>query len=135
MPGAWDRVHSLLVAELKGRNRSTIEATRRPARFPAGKTVDTWVESRSSIPAATQRAIRSLEWVAGAENVVVAGPSGTGKSHLLEAIGQRAVVEGLSVAWFSVEDLGAIWRSLRLPLVRPPLAPIRNNSELFLTDI
>ncbi len=104
----------LLVAEVEGRARSTIEAKRRRARFPAGKTFESWIESRSSIPTPTQRALRSLEWVARAENVVVAGPSGTGKSHLLEAIGHRAVDEGLAVAWFSVEDLGTIVRRHRV---------------------
>lgn len=113
----WDHaelLRLLLVAEVEGRNRSTIETKRRRAHFPAGKTFDTWVESRSSIPSATQRALRSLEWVARAENVVLAGPSGTGKSHLLEAIGHRAVDEGLSVAWFSIEDLGTIVRRHRV---------------------
>lgn len=113
----WDHaelLRLLLLAEVERRNRSTIESKRRRARFPAGKTFDTWEESRSSIPAATQRALRSLEWVSRAENVVVAGPSGTGKSHLLEAIRQRAVDEGLSVAWFSVEDLGTIVRRHRV---------------------
>jgi DNA replication protein DnaC len=113
----WDpaeMLRCLLVAEAEGRDRSTIEAKRRRARFPAGKTFDTWVESRSSIPAATQRALRSLEWVSRAENVVVAGPSGTGKSHLLEAIGHHAVDSGLSVAWFSVEELGRVVRRHRV---------------------
>ena len=113
----WDpaeMLRSLLVAEAEGRDRSTIETKRRRAHFPAGKTFDTWVASRSSIPAATQRALRSLEWVSRAENVVVAGPSGTGKSHLLEAIGHRAVDEGLSVMWFSIEELGTIVRRHRV---------------------
>ena len=39
---------------------------------------------------------------------------GTGKSHLLEAIGHHAVDQGLSVAWFSVEDLGALVRRHRV---------------------
>jgi len=113
----WDPaevLRSLLVAETEGRDRSSIEIRRRRARFPAGKTFDTWAESRSSIPTATQRALRSLEWVGRAENVVVAGPSGTGKSHLLEAIGHHAVEKGLSVMWFSVEDLGRIVRRHRV---------------------
>jgi DNA replication protein DnaC len=58
--------------------------------------------------------VRSLEWTQRAENLVVAGPSGTGKSHLLEAIGHEAVEQGLTVAWFSVEDLGAIVRRHRV---------------------
>jgi DNA replication protein DnaC len=41
-------------------------------------------------------------------------PSGTGKSHWLEALGQKAVEQGLSVAWFSVEDLGALVRRHRV---------------------
>ncbi len=55
-----------------------------------------------------------MEWIGRAENVVVAGPQGTGKSHLLEAIGHHAIDQGLSVAWFSIEDLGAIIRRHRV---------------------
>lgn len=113
----WDPTEALRVllsAEIEGRDRSTIENRRRRAHFPAGKTFESWVESRSSIPAATQRALRSLEWVTRAENLVVAGPQGTGKSHLLEAVGHHAINQGLSVAWFSVEDLGAIIRRHRV---------------------
>jgi DNA replication protein DnaC len=113
----WDPAEALrvlLVAEAEGRDRSTVETRRRRARFPAGKTFSSWAESRSSIPAQTQRALASLEWVRRAENVVVAGPQGTGKSHLLEALGHHAVDQGLQVAWFSVEDLGAIIRRHRV---------------------
>jgi DNA replication protein DnaC len=113
----WDPAEllvSLFGAEVAGRDRSTIEAKRRKARFPAGKTFESWVETRSSIPATAQRSLRSLEWVSRAENVVVAGPSGTGKSHLLEALGHAAVEKGMSVTWFSVEDLGALVRRHRV---------------------
>jgi DNA replication protein DnaC len=113
----WDPAEALrvlLVAESEGRDRSTIETRRRRAHFPAGKTFASWVETRSSVPAATLQALRGLEWVGRAENVVVAGPQGTGKSHLLEALGHHAVDQGLSVAWFSVEDLGAIIRRHRV---------------------
>jgi ABC-type nitrate/sulfonate/bicarbonate transport system ATPase subunit len=34
------------------------------------------------------------------ENVCVCGPSGTGKSHFCEALGQAAVEAGMTVAWF-----------------------------------
>ena len=113
----WDpaeMLRTLLVSEAEGRDRSTIETKRRRAHFPTGKTFESWIESRSSITAATQQALRSLEWIGRAENVVVAGPQGTGKSHLLEAIGHHAIDQGLSVAWFSIEDLGAIIRRHRV---------------------
>ena len=109
-----DVLRALLVAEATGRDYSTIETRRRRAHFPAGKTFDTWTEARSSIPAKTQRSLRSLEWVTRSENLVVAGPSGTGKSHLLEALGHAAVDAQMTVAWFSVEDLGAVVRRHRV---------------------
>jgi DNA replication protein DnaC len=37
---------------------------------------------------------------------VVCGPSGTGKTFFLEALGQLAIEAGLKVTWFSLEDLG-----------------------------
>jgi DNA replication protein DnaC len=113
----WDPteiLRVLLTHEAEGRDRSTIEVKRRRAHFPAGKTLDTWVSERSSISVATQRALASLEWVERRENLAIAGPSGTGKSHWLEALGQKAVEEGLSVAWFSVEDLGVLVRRHRV---------------------
>jgi DNA replication protein DnaC len=44
----------------------------------------------------------------------VAVPSGTGKSHLLEALGHAAIDQQMTVAWFSVEDLGALVRRHRV---------------------
>ncbi|MHB8186260.1 MAG: ATP-binding protein [Dermatophilaceae bacterium] len=39
--------------------------------------------------------------------------SGTGKTFLLEALGQHAVEQGLRVAWFTLEDLGVLLRRHR----------------------
>jgi hypothetical protein len=63
---------------------------RKAAGFPTGKTFDGWDETVSSIPEPTQRALRTLEWIDRHENIVVCGPSGTGKSHFLEALGHAA---------------------------------------------
>jgi DNA replication protein DnaC len=38
---------------------------------------------------------------------------GTGKTFLLEALGQQAVEQGLKVAWFTLEDLGVLLRRHR----------------------
>ena len=50
---------------------------------------------------------------APAENLVVCGPSGTGKTFFLEALGQAAVEAGIKVAWFALEDLGVLVRRHR----------------------
>ena len=54
--------------------------------------------------------LRTLEWVDRHENLVVCGPSGTGKTHFLEALGQGCVDAGHKVSWFSLEDLGGLVR-------------------------
>lgn len=112
----WDPVEvikALFVEEVSGRSRSMLATRRKAAGFPTGKTFDTWDETISSIPAPTQQALRTLEWIGWKENVVVCGPSGTGKTFFLEALGQQAVESGMRVVWFRLEDLGALVRAHR----------------------
>jgi DNA replication protein DnaC len=112
----WDpaeAVRALLAEELAGRQASSVRARRKTAGFPTGKTFDAWDPTISSIPAPTQRALQTLEWVQRAENVVICGPSGTGKSHFLEALGHGAIDAGYHVSWFSLETLGGLLRRHR----------------------
>ena len=108
-----EAVRALLTEELTGRQASSIGARRKAAGFPTGKTFDTWDPTVSSIPEPTQRSLATLEWVGRHENLVVCGPSGTGKSHLLEALGHAAVNQGAHVSWFSLEALGQLLRRHR----------------------
>ena len=112
----WEPVEvlrALFRAEVAGRDRSALATRRARAAFPTGKTFESWKPEASSIPAPTQQALRTLEWVHRKENLVVCGPSGTGKTFLLEALGQQAVEQGLHVAWFTLEDLGGLIRRHR----------------------
>jgi len=106
-------LRALLIEERRGRDRSAVAIRRAAAGFPSGKTFAVWREADSSIPAPTLAALRTLEWVHRRENLVVCGPSGTGKTFLLEALGQHAVEQGLRVAWFTLEGLGALLRRHR----------------------
>ena len=112
----WDPgevLKALLAEEVSGRDRSALTTRRTRAGFPTGKTFAAWDPTLSSIPAPTQSALRTLEWIHRRENLVVCGPSGTGKTFLLEALGQQAVEAGMHVAWFSLEQLGALVRRHR----------------------
>ncbi|WP_016881693.1 MULTISPECIES: IS21-like element helper ATPase IstB [unclassified Rhodococcus (in: high G+C Gram-positive bacteria)] len=104
---------ALLAEEAAGRERSALATRRAVAAFPTGKTFDAWKPELSSIPAPTQQALRTLEWIERRENLVVCGPSGTGKTFFLEALGQHAVEQGRKVLWFTLEDLGALIRRHR----------------------
>jgi DNA replication protein DnaC len=98
----WDPgevLRAVLAEEAAGRDAAGLANRRRRAGFPTGKTFDSWDTDASSVPTATEQALRSLEWIRRAENLAVIGPSGTGKSHLLEALGHAAVDDGLTVTW------------------------------------
>jgi DNA replication protein DnaC len=106
-------VRALLAEEVTGRDRSALATRRARAAFPTGKTFGARDDHLSSIPAPTQAALRTLEWIGRHENLVVCGPSGTGKTFLLEALGQAAVETGKHVAWFTLEQLGVLIRRHR----------------------
>jgi DNA replication protein DnaC len=106
----WDPAEVLRVLigeEVVGRDAATRRMRRRTAAFPTGKTLASWRPEESSIPEATQQALTTLEWVGRHENLVVAGPSGTGKSHLIEGLAHAAIEADLRVAWFTLETLTA----------------------------
>jgi DNA replication protein DnaC len=97
----------LLAEEVAGRDAATRRMRRKTAGFPSGKTFSSWRAEESPIPEATQNALATLEWIGRAENLVIAGPSGTGKSHLVEALAHAAINKDLRVAWFTLETLTA----------------------------
>jgi len=103
-----ETLRALLTEELAGRQASSIRTRLKAAGFPTGKTFDTWNQQVSSVPEPTARSLATLEWIDRHENLVVAGPSGTGKSHLVEALGHAAIEHGCHVQWFSLEQLGTL---------------------------
>ncbi|MFE4599486.1 IS21-like element helper ATPase IstB [Streptomyces sp. CB03911] len=135
----WDPaevVRVLLAEEAAGRDRANLLTRRKRAGFPAGKTFGDWDETASSIPRQTQDALKSLEWVRRRENLSVCGPSGTGKSHFTEALGQAAVEAGMTVAWFTIEDLGALVRRHRADdSIARALARVIRSDLIIVDDI
>jgi DNA replication protein DnaC len=103
----------LLAEEAQGRDQATIRMRRRSSGLPAGKTFDAWDQQASPIPKATQQALRTLEWIGRAENLCICGPSGTGNSHLAEALGHLAIDKGKTVAWHTLESLAVMLRRHR----------------------
>jgi DNA replication protein DnaC len=106
----WDPAEVLRVLineEVIGRDGATRRMRRRTANFPTGKTLGSWQPEESSIPEPTQQALATLEWIGRHENLVIAGPSGSGKSHFVEGLSHAAIEQDLRVAWFTLESLTA----------------------------
>lgn len=106
----WDPtevLRVLLAEEARGRDEATRAMRRKAAGLPAGKTFESWRENGSSIPVPTQSALATLEWVQRAENLAISGPSGTGKTHFVEALAHMVIDADMRVSWFTLESLTA----------------------------
>jgi DNA replication protein DnaC len=100
-----DFLRTLVEAEITARDESNARGRLKAAAFPVTKTLDEFDVSASSVPKATLDYLSSLEWIAAKQNVCLVGPAGTGKSHLLVALGHAAVDAGRRVRYFTAPEL------------------------------
>ena len=98
-------LRTLVEAEIAARERSNARTRLRAAGFPVAKTLDEFNMALSSLPQATFDYLASLEWIHASENLCLVGPAGTGKSHLLIALGHAAVATGMRVRYFTAVEL------------------------------
>lgn len=99
-------LRTLVEAEIASSDATNIRTRMRQASFPVTKTLAEFDVAASSIPP-RRRSTTShpLEWVRAAENVCMIGPAGTGKSHILIALGIAAVEHGHRVRYFTAAEL------------------------------
>ena len=81
----------LLKAELAEREVRSIAYHMKVARFPSYKDLTGFDFASSDINEATVRQLHRGEFLENAENVVLIGGPGTGKSHIATAIGVQAI--------------------------------------------
>lgn len=98
-------LRSLLSTEIAGRDAANQAARLKAAGFPVLKSFADFQVAAASVPTATVDYIASLEWLRARENLCLIGPAGTGKSHLLVAAGQAAVLAGFRVKYLIAADL------------------------------
>jgi DNA replication protein DnaC len=86
-----DYLQEALSAEQASRHESVIRQRLREARFPEVKTLDIFDFAAADGLNATQvHTLARGEWVTAPENVILAGPTGTGNTHLAPALGVEA---------------------------------------------
>ena len=98
-------LRTLVEAEITARDESNARTRMRSAAFPVIKSLTEFDLAASSIPRATFDYLASLEWIRAAENCCLIGPAGTGKSHILVALGVAAVEAGHRVRYFTAAEL------------------------------
>src|SRR5215211_1856897 len=126
----------LVREEIQARERSNLANRLKAAGFPGHKTLDAFDPSASELPRATFEFLRSLEWLERNDNLVFAGPAGTGKSHLGESLGRAACQAGHRVRFFSADDLvEALYRGLADNTVGKLIAGLLRNELVIIDDL
>ncbi len=96
----------VLRAERDARRVRSAEMLTRTAGFPALKTLEDYdFAFATGAPKAQLQELASLGFIERAENVVMLGPSGTGKTHLAIAYGYLATQRGWKVRFTTAADL------------------------------
>ena len=96
----------LLELELIERDRKAAERRLKAARFPAPKTLDEFdFAARPSVNKPQLLDLVRGDYLTKRENILLVGPSGTGKSHLATALGMAACVQGKRVRFWRVTEL------------------------------
>jgi DNA replication protein DnaC len=99
-------LESVLKAEVAARLSRQRMTLARLASFPAIKTLDGFdFNAASGVSKAQIQDLASLAFIERAENVVLLGPSGTGKTHIAIALGYRATQAGIKVRFITAADL------------------------------
>jgi DNA replication protein DnaC len=100
-----DVLRTLVELEITARDASNARNRLAAARFPITKTLDEFALSESSIARKSYDHLVTLEWIHHAENLCLIGPAGTGKTHMLIALGHAAVNAGRRVRYWTAVDL------------------------------
>jgi len=98
---------ALMTEECERRRDSLVKRRIRDAGLPNGKTIDTF-KLVSSVPHLKEEQLQSLttcQFIKNNMNVCALGGSGTGKTHLMAAVGRLAVQTGYTVRFTRVSDM------------------------------
>ena len=97
---------ALLGDEAAARQEKSLQLRMRLARFPVLKTLDSFdFDVQPSIDRRLVNELRTLAFVERAQNVVLLGPSGVGKTHLATGLGVQALQAGHRAYFVSAQDL------------------------------
>lgn len=101
-----DFLDGLLAEEVASKQRKRIAMHVQIAHFPVVKTLDDFdFKFQPSIDQKLVRELATGRFIANAENVLIFGPPGVGKTHLAIALGRAAVETGHAVLFVSATTL------------------------------
>ena len=127
----------LLEQEMDGRRERRITRHLKAAHLPPGKTIDTFDQQR--LPLRVRRQVPQLcrgDFITRAENILIFGLPGTGKTHLAAALGYEWVQRSYSVLFTPTFKLvGRLLRARRDYELEPELRRLDRFQVVILDDL
>ena len=129
-------LRTLVEAEITARDASNARARMKNAAFPVIKTLGELDRSACSIPSPTLDYLASLEWITATENLCLVGPAGTGKSHVLVALGVAAIHAGHKVRYLTAAELTeTLYRGLADNSVGKIIDTLLRNDLIIIDEV
>jgi len=101
-----DFLEKVLACELAARDERRVSTMTKLAMMPAIKTIEQFDWSQApGAPKSQIQELAHLAFLQRAENLVLLGPSGVGKTHIALALGHRALAQGNKVRFATAADL------------------------------
>jgi DNA replication protein DnaC len=136
--GGWDYedfLRELLETEQRSREERTAKRRLKEARFPDIKTLEQleW-DVLKGIPRTKIMELATCEYLAKAQDVVLAGPIGTGKTHVAISLGVEAARRRFRVAFSRASDLVRNLREARDEMTLTRLYRRLKKVDLLIVD-
>lgn len=97
---------TILENEVHSRAESVVRQRLASARFPEMKTLEDFdLKQAAGVEPRLVQELAGCDWIESARNLILAGPIGTGKTHLAIALGVEAARKKFRVCFFRAADL------------------------------
>ena len=134
----FESIRELIDLEYVARNERMARTRLKLSGMPQSKRLDefdlSWL--KGGMPAARFEELKSLTFVERKENILLLGPSGVGKTHILLGLGQRACLNGYSAYYITCRDvIERLMRAREQNRFRKTLAWYRKPHVLLIDEV
>lgn len=111
-PTYMELIHDIVYQEVRQRQQSDLEKRRKLAKMLKNSDLDKYDFNHvNGIDKQQFKQLRELVWVEQAYNLILMGPSGTGKSYIASGLVNDAVNKGYKAYFTTMEDLINIFKT------------------------
>jgi DNA replication protein DnaC len=129
-------LQALCELEVDHRSQARIKRALSEAKLPTGKSFSSFNFDHCPQlnPAPLMQLAQDTTWLTRAENCLLFGPSGTGKTHLAAALGRAAIEQGKRVKFFSATTLVQHLQQAKVQLMLPNVLSKLDRFDLLIVD-